>query len=136
MLVGEFTDIKEAIEAEKALPAGEYEVRADLLYPLSQERLNELQDKLISHGVQLLAPISQTDETLSVLTIRTYKPAATRGIAFVWVLPILGILAGAGILGITLWRSTAIIDSLAKLAIPLGLIAVAGVAIYVIGTRK
>lgn len=132
--VGDYLSADEAGRAEKALPAGPYELRAYLFKPLSQEEIDKLQADLIAGGVQLTAPLSETIDAKPTLYIQAMKPQATAGVGFFWI-PIIALLS-VGAVGYGLYRLPTIMNSITNLIIPLGLLVIGGMIVYGVFVSK
>ena len=103
VLLAETFDISQALAKEQGLAPGVYEVRLNLVSPITQEQLNELHDGLLAQGVQVLGRIEQRVKGLHQVSIKFRKPAPTGSIsvapALVALLPtfIVALLIGIGI---------------------------------------
>jgi hypothetical protein len=112
--------IEKAAEIERSLPPGKYEIRLYLIKELSQERLDELQ-QIISSNADLLAPIEETVEIPSVVSIKFRKHAPSPAIAQ-WsaIIPLLPAFLIAVLIGIGIFRIEEIVRALIPLVLLTG----------------
>lgn len=80
-LLLETTDIGEAEAKEQSLDPGTYEVRLNLLSPVSKETLNEVHAHLLNSGVDVRGFVHQGIKGLYQVRIKFKKHAMSEGIA-------------------------------------------------------
>lgn len=94
------------LQNRRAVPGRVYTLELSVYPPLSQSKLNQLQESLLSHGIELLAPVSQVMTYPAIVKIKARAPregvAVFAALPF-WVLMTLaiGAVVTTGILG---WR--------------------------------
>jgi len=80
-LLGETTDVSEAMAIERDAPPGLLEVRLNLLSPISQEELNGLHNYFLDSGVDVKGCLQQRVRGLYQISIKYQKHAPSGSIA-------------------------------------------------------
>ena len=92
----------EDLRSLEAVPGKAYELRLYVYSPLSQEKLDALQQSLIDQGIELLAPVEETLQYPTTVIIKARAPKGYGMLPFFVLLTLaIGAVVISGILG---WR--------------------------------
>ncbi len=131
-LIAYYDDINQAVEEEKNLPPGTYDIRFYLNAPLTSEDIKAISQHLIENGVDVKKVYQNISQEI-YLGVQYQRHEAT-GISFLplAVIPLIGFVLVAALVGLGIFKIGDITSAIGKLL----LIALGGTALVALALRK
>lgn len=128
------TDVGEAIEKEKTLEPGMYDIRFYLTEQVGKSDLVSIVEHLSSNGIDVVKVSQSKSSGLWVISVQYRKPAESEAIGFLplAVIPLIAFGFIAVLIGIGIFRIEQIMNNIGKIL----LITFGGLTVFALAMRK